>query len=86
MHLSPFLLQVELTGSSMFGYIHPEDQQDLVNVLQNAKEELESNGNCTPSSSGRYTDDIPFFGNQPGKKSKHHGVLIKGVLKIENHY
>lgn len=60
------LSQVELTGSNMYGYIHPEDQQDLANVLQAAKEELENNGNCTPSSSGRYTDDIPFFGNQTG--------------------
>ncbi|KAL9958944.1 hypothetical protein ACROYT_G036022 [Oculina patagonica] len=59
------LSQVELTGSSMFCYIHPEDQQDLINVLEAAKEELE-NTSSQSATTGRYTDDIPFFGNQQG--------------------
>jgi len=56
---------VELTGSSMYCYIHPEDQQDLSNVLEAGKEELENPNN--EAAAGRYTDDIPFFGNEQGE-------------------
>ena len=52
----------------MFCYIHPEDQQDLINVLEAGKEELD-NPNRQATAAGRYTDDIPFFGNNPQGKS-----------------
>jgi len=53
---------VELTGSNISCYIHPEDHQDLLNVLEAAREELDNPSNKTGP--GRYTDNIPFFGNQ----------------------
>lgn len=58
-----FVLQVELTGSNISCYIHPEDHPDVMNVLAEARDELE-NAEHVPS--GRYTDNIPFFGNQQG--------------------
>ena len=51
----------------MYCYIHPEDQQDLSNVLEAGKEELENPSN--EAAAGRYTDDIPFFGNEQGEIS-----------------
>ena len=53
---------MELTGSNISCYIHPEDHQDLLNVLEAAREELDNPSNKTGP--GRYTDNIPFFGNQ----------------------
>ena len=58
----------------MFCYIHPEDQQDLINVLEAGKEELENSGSQS-ASTGRYTDDIPFFGNQQGEFKVEHYCL-----------
>ena len=52
---------MELTGSNISCYIHPEDHQDLINVLDAAREEVE---NSNKAASGMYTDNIPFFGNQ----------------------
>ena len=49
----------------MYCYIHPEDQQDLSNVLENGMEELENPSN--EAAAGRYTDDIPFFRNEQGE-------------------
>lgn len=49
----------------MMCYIHPDDQQDLSNVLETAVEELENSNNET--SARMYTDDIPFFGNEQGE-------------------
>ena len=49
----------------MYCYIHPEDQQDLSNVLEAGKEELENPSN--EAAAGRYTDDIPYFGNEQGE-------------------
>ena len=49
----------------MYCYIHPEDQQDLSNVLEAGKEELENPSN--EAAAGRYTDNIPFFGNEQGE-------------------
>ena len=59
------LTQVELTGSNIQCYIHPEDHQDLFNVLETAKEEMENPSDQPGPSS--YTDNIPFFGNQQRK-------------------
>lgn len=56
------LSQVELTGSNITCYIHPEDHQDLFNVLEAAKEEIENPSNQPAAST--FTDNIPFFGNQ----------------------
>lgn len=61
----------------MMCYIHPDDQQDLSNVLETAVEELENPGNG--ASAGRYTDDIPFFGNEQGELRS--ALLCESITK-----
>ncbi|XP_068689163.1 uncharacterized protein [Montipora foliosa] len=57
------LSQVELTGSNISSYIHPEDQDDLFGLLEIARQEAEnSNGQAA---TGAFTDNIRFFGQQP---------------------
>lgn len=66
---------MELTGSNITCYIHPEDHQDLFNVLEAAKEEIENPSNQPAAST--FTDNIPFFGNQQGK-------FLSSILPIKN--
>lgn len=56
---------MELTGSNISSYIHPEDQQDLFGMLELAREEVEQPSD--QAGAGAYTDNIPFFGGEQRK-------------------
>ena len=65
---------MELTGSNISSYIHPEDQDDLFGLLEIARQEAENPND--QAATGAYTDNIRFFGQQRELKRR----LVSSLL------